>query len=493
MDWYGGHIALDTLIQLYIPRNPFQRGLLSQMNVQRLTASKVTIELSLRQLLQQARSEFDHGCRHRADEVVERIILLITEEVARAYHQHMLSKLQLHWGRLRSQVGHSVLSSLKRLQQSEEESAMQVGRIVTAQTIWEIYDEAWTAYIRTQPVTDPEDMPRDVPCWMATRKYLPPDDSWSNSVFQRLFNCKSISSWNGLYFLDLYRRFKGLWEMIEGYAGPFDERFSRTIGDYIMVTFNSDQTKEVATDRRPGTWHQRATFFRIQYWAPYFSPPKCASLSSWSSVDDYQHRNPGLPPATISRAINAMEFQNRSNTFTQIWMRLISQHDQLREAKPRERNRICKQAMECLVDLIGPQWSYKGDLAFVLPWKFSESTVGGGQREDPFRLPILTTSARFSTKPGQPTILLPSRHNVMALVGAIESLPRLNQTVLQRATWIREVLHNNGQQYELRSHLEAKQREMDIVTLPHSLLRQFLAQTEPPQKEIQVFDTFNEI
>ncbi|KAJ0130330.1 CocE/NonD family hydrolase [Fusarium oxysporum f. sp. albedinis] len=63
IDWYDGHIALETLIQLYIPRNPFQRGLLSQMNVQRLAASAISMELSLRHLLQQAKNDFDRGCQ----------------------------------------------------------------------------------------------------------------------------------------------------------------------------------------------------------------------------------------------------------------------------------------------------------------------------------------------------------------------------------------------------------------------------------------------
>ncbi|KAM6514439.1 hypothetical protein FALCPG4_015576 [Fusarium falciforme] len=493
MDWYGGHIALDTLIQLYIPRNPFQRKLLSQMNIQCLTASKVTIELSLRQLLQQARSEFDQGHQQRADELVESIASLATEEVARAYHQHMLSKLQLYWERLRTRVGYNVLPRLRRLQQGQEESVTQVGRIVTAQTLLEIYDEAWTTYMRTQPTTESEQLPTELPCWMATRKCLPPEDSWSNFVFQRLFNCPSRARWDRVYFLELYRRFKAFWEIIQDYAGSFDDRFRRIIGNFIMVTFNSDPTKEVGTNRGSGTWFKhRASFFQIQYWAPYFSPPKSALNCPWGSVDDYQHRHPDIPPATTSSAINAIEFQHRSNTFNQLWLRVVSHHDQLHDAKTRERNRVCQEAIQCLLDLVGPQWSYQGDLAYVLPWNFSDQKVENNGYKDPFCVPILTTSARFSTHPCQPTILLPSRHNVIVLVDAIESLPRLNQKVLRRVQWIREVLHNNDQQYAIRSHLEAKQRAIDVVTQPNSLIRRFLAQTEPPQREVEVVDVFDE-
>lgn len=216
--------------------------------------------------------------------------------------------------------------------------------------------------------------------------------------------------------------------MIQDYAGSFDDRFSRIIGNFILVTFNSDHTKEVGTNRKPAPWHvHQVTFFQIQYWAPYFSPPGSAFNSSWDSVEDYQHRHPGIPPGTISSAVNAGEFQRYSSTFEHLWLRVLIRHDQLQEAKARGMNRICQQVMQCLVDLVGPPWSYEGDLAFVLPWKFSKPTVEAGQHEDHFRVPILTKSARFSTKPCQPTILLPSRHNAMALIDAIESLPRLNR------------------------------------------------------------------
>lgn len=71
----------------------------------------------------------------------------------------------------------------------------------------------------------------------------------------------------------------------------------------------------------------------------------------------------------------------------------------------------------------------------------------------------------------------------MALINAIETVPRLNQTILQQAIWIRELLHNYGQQYDIRSYFETRQREMDDVIQPTSILRQFLARTEPPLRE----------
>ncbi|KAH7464116.1 hypothetical protein FOMA001_g17989 [Fusarium oxysporum f. sp. matthiolae] len=493
LDWYGGHIALEVLVQLYIPRNPFQRGLVSQMSIQRFTVSKVAIEVCLRQLLQHARSEFEHGRRHTAEELVERVLRLAIEEVARAYHQHMLSKLKLKWEDMRKEFGQRVLPCLERLEQSEEESARQTGCFVTAQTIWEIYDEAWTTYVRTRANSEVDDKPENVPLWMGTRKYLPPDDSWSNSVFNRLFKRPKTSFWYGLYFLELYHRVKRLWGMIEDHAGLFDEPFGRIIGYYIMVTFNSDGTKDVAVDRRPGIEHQRPTFFRIQFWAPYFSPPECTAPKSRAPTDCYRHQNPCTPLTAISKSIDAMDFQRHSASLMQLWTRLISHNDQLCQARLKERNRICKELIDCLMALVGPKWSNEDNWVHAEPWRFYGSSMGDGQRGDPFRLPISAISTRTPISPNQPTILLPSRHNVMALINAIETVPGLDQTILQQAIWIREMLHNDGQQYDIRSHFEARQREMDDVVQPNSILRQFLARTEPPQREIQVSDNFDQI
>lgn len=493
LDWYGGHIALGVLVQLYIPRNPFQRGLVSQMSIQRFTVSKVAIEVCLRQLLQNARSEFEHGRRHTAEELVERVLRLATEEVARAYHQHMLSKLKLKWEDMRNEFGQRVLPRLERLEQSEEELTRQTGHLVTAQTIWEIYDEAWTTYVQTRANSEVVDKPEDVPLWMGTRKYLPPDDSWSNSVFNRLFKRPKTSFWYGLYFLELYHRVKRLWSMIEDHAGLFDEPFSRIIGYYIMVTFNSDATKDVTVDRRPGIEHQRATFFRIQFWAPYFSPYECTAPISQASTDYYRHQNPGTLPTMMAKPIDAMGFQRHSASLMQVWTRLISHNDQLCQARLKERNRICKEAIDCLMALVGSKWSHEDNWVHAEPWRFYGLSMGDGQYGDPFRLPISAISTRSPTSPNQPTILLPSRHNVMALLNAIETVPGLDQTILQQAIWIREMLHNDGQQYDIRSHFVARQREMDDVVQPNSILRQFLARTEPPQREIQVSDNFDRI
>lgn len=233
--------------------------------------------------------------------------------------------------------------------------------------------------------------------------------------------------------------------MIEDYAGLFDERFSRIIGYYIMVTFNSDATKDVAVDRRPGIEHQRATFFRIQFWAPYFSPPKCTAPTSRTPTDCYRHQNPCTPLTAIPKPIDAMEFQKHSVSLMQLWVRLVSDNDQLYQARLKERNQICEEVIDCLMALIGPKWSHEDSQVQAEPWRFYGSLVGDRERGDPFRLPISARSTRSSISPNQPTILLPSHHNVMALTNAIETVPGLDQTIIQQAIWIRDVFHNDSQ------------------------------------------------
>ncbi|KAH7205808.1 uncharacterized protein BKA55DRAFT_530165, partial [Fusarium redolens] len=304
--------------------------------------------------LRQAKTDFDCGCQRSGDEVVEKVIRLMTEEIARAYHQHMIAKLQLYWERLCTQVGRHVLPCLQRLEQAKQESAAQVGRIITAHTILEIYDEAWGAYILIHPLSTSEYLPPNVTCWMATRKYIPPNDSWSESVFRRLFDCENIASWTGVFFLDLYQKFKGLWGLVKSHINPFEDYFSRAIGRYILVTFNSDSSKDLTTDRRLGT-------------------------------------------------------------------------------RAKEKNRICEQAMECLIDLVGPRWSYRGKIALVLPWRFSDSIIGAERHQDYLCLPILVISSCLLSIPSRPTIILLSRHNIMALIEAITSFPQINQEILQRA------------------------------------------------------------
>ncbi|KAH7109224.1 hypothetical protein EDB81DRAFT_930075, partial [Dactylonectria macrodidyma] len=486
MDWRGGHIALETLVQLYLPRSPVHTRYIQQSNIQSFTTNRVSVEHCLQQWIQEARLEFDRGHSHTAEELVENITNLAVEEVARAYHLHMLSKMQQYWSRVLPQEGPNALPSIRRLRQSQEESVAQIGRIVTAQTIWEIYDEAWSIYSDNHLGSESGQMPRELPCWKAARKLLPPEDGWSEFVFRHLFDRPDPPTWNGLDFLKLYRKFKEFWETIHEYAGPFDTRFRRMIGNFILVTFNGDRSKEIGTNRSSGTWYEdQPSFFRIQFWAPYFSPPKSNMGCPWASIDDYQCRNPRIPPATTSLVMSDEDFQSRGDRFQQWWSQVVLHKDCLQQMKPKIRNRTCQEALQGLMDITGPQWTQSGDdLAYVLPWKFCPLKTGD-EYEDPFRIPISSTSVRFASKPYRPTIVLASRHNAVVFTDAIQTLPQLNRRTIQRLRRIQMLLTNDGEQYDIRSHLEAKRKAIEAVTRLDPLLKQFLSQTEPPQREVR--------
>ncbi|KAI5456256.1 hypothetical protein BGZ63DRAFT_435853, partial [Mariannaea sp. PMI_226] len=178
-DWGRGHIALETLVQLYIPRSPLQSRVASQTNIQSLTTSQLTVEFVLQEWLQDARRAFCEGREQDGRKVAGQILKLCAEEIARAYYQHLLSKMKSYWDRVRDGIGRANIPKLTRLQQAQKDAAVEKSKIVTAQTIWEVYMEAWAEYAARQPANSLEgdSMPSELPYWMTTRKYLPPKDS----------------------------------------------------------------------------------------------------------------------------------------------------------------------------------------------------------------------------------------------------------------------------------------------------------------------------
>ncbi|KAH7463289.1 hypothetical protein FOMA001_g4 [Fusarium oxysporum f. sp. matthiolae] len=299
INWQTGHISLELLLEIYMSRSPLQAKLAHQTNVQALATSQVTVELLFQRLLQNAGAEYSRGHNEDAEILADRAIALAAEEIARAYHQHFLAKLHSYWDRLRGKIGRQKLPVLDLLQQAQEESAAETGRIPTAQTVHGIYAEAWAKYCQVTADGDGHDgdtdespfslgstLPEELPCWMTTRRRLPPKNSWSDFLFDQIFCRPKPPTWNALFFLQLYRKFKDIWQNdIHAMSGPFDSRFSRRIGYYIQISFNSDQTKEVGTSHAQGTWyHAKPPFFQIQYWAPYFSPPRAQGKTCLSSI-----------------------------------------------------------------------------------------------------------------------------------------------------------------------------------------------------------------
>ncbi|PWI64016.1 hypothetical protein PCL_00450 [Purpureocillium lilacinum] len=133
-------------------------------------------------------------------------------------------------------------SQPRALEQVQKNVAAEVSQIVRAQTIWDIYSEAWSAYV----TGGSPDLPPELPCWMATRKHLPPDDGWSEFV---------------------YRGFKHQWSVLSTSAWQFDNSLTQTIGRFIMVTFNGDLGGEVRTNHGRDTWYQdKSGFFPLLPW-----------------------------------------------------------------------------------------------------------------------------------------------------------------------------------------------------------------------------------
>ncbi|KAG7416961.1 hypothetical protein Forpe1208_v005417 [Fusarium oxysporum f. sp. rapae] len=146
IDWHRGHLSLEVLIQLYIARSPLQAQLAHQPNVQVLTATHIAVERLFQQWLRDTQLSHNIGCPEKAKEHANKAIALTVEETARAYYQHFLAKLASYWDRVRDKVGRQSLPALSRLQQAQDELAADTGRILSAQTIYVIYDEAWAKY-----------------------------------------------------------------------------------------------------------------------------------------------------------------------------------------------------------------------------------------------------------------------------------------------------------------------------------------------------------
>ncbi|KAH6981426.1 hypothetical protein EDB80DRAFT_825477 [Ilyonectria destructans] len=87
MDWKRGHLALETLVNLYIPRSPLHPRLASQVNVQTLTVSKITVDVFFQQWLKEARAAFESDREEKAEELVKQAFLLQRKKL----QEHIIS------------------------------------------------------------------------------------------------------------------------------------------------------------------------------------------------------------------------------------------------------------------------------------------------------------------------------------------------------------------------------------------------------------------
>lgn len=76
--------------------------------------------------------------------------------------------MQSYWDRARAKAGRKgrkLPASLPGLQRAREDVAADRSRIVTARTIWEIYNEAWPVYAAVVPDDDADmRLPAELPC-----------------------------------------------------------------------------------------------------------------------------------------------------------------------------------------------------------------------------------------------------------------------------------------------------------------------------------------
>lgn len=477
-DWLGGYINIATLKELYIPRSPVQSRLASQRTVISLGTTRLTVELLLQQWLEESRIQFEAGKCAAGAELASKAWRLATEEIARSYHKHMLAKIQSCWDRLPDR--NMARAPLDRLVCATEDIKTDKSYIVSGQTIFEIYTQAWDLFVAGDPDARSSEMPAEIPCWLTTRKHLPPKDGWSSFVFGHLFNRPSAPTWNGLEFLNMYRRFKGFWSEVQSYTGAFDERFRLLIGRYILVCFNSDRTKEVGAYHLPGCWYDDLPiFFRIHYYAPYFSPPETSYQFPWLWVPNRQERQPSLPVEIASTIMTSREFQDNYDVLEELWLRIRNEKSIQCGGERHNRSQLCIDALDRLMIYAGPRWEYGHIFPYFLPWECPDPlNCSASEYDDPFSLPTRAHSHR--DKPCAPTLFFPTRVNITALVDAIESLCT-DPDVVSRIIWIRSVLEHNGEQFSIVSHLQSKHLAAMSVTQTSSELRIFLSQTEPPQ------------
>ncbi|RKK74457.1 hypothetical protein BFJ71_g17270 [Fusarium oxysporum] len=466
MDWQRGHLALDVLLDF--------------------------VDVFFQNWLKEARTAFESDRSQDAEELLERAFSLATEEIARAYHQHVLLKLQSYWERDRARIGQDKLPPLSRLQECIEDSATEDGQIVTAQTIWEIYAEGWSLYAEVCADADPNKLPQELPYWMTTRTYVPPHDRWSSFVFHHLFHRGKTPSWNHLHFLRLYRAFKESWRAVQQYAGSFDHRFRHVVGDFIMVTLNSSQNTEVGTYKHDKPWYRgKPIFFKIQFWAPYFSPPDDNRRIPWEWVRDHKTRHPGIAPDAKSKDMTVGYFHDLESTVRRLLQAYTHESGRLYSATPACRDSICSSALNYLSKLVGPRWPTKHGPPYLLPWHLPTWKEREGGREDFLLLPIpagTVSKEYWEIKHSRPTLLLPTRDNVARLLDVVESFPDLSVRTLEQIEWMDKMLDNIKGQFALRSHLNVKVEATAANDRGDSYLRRFLLQTKPPERIIQSSD-----
>ncbi|EWZ78573.1 hypothetical protein FOWG_17220 [Fusarium oxysporum f. sp. lycopersici MN25] len=291
----------------------------------------------------------------------------------------------------------------------------------------------------------------------------------------------------------LYRKFKDVWQNDTcATLGPFDSRFSRQIGYYIQIAFNSDHTKEVGTSHAQGTWyHAKPPFFQIQYWAPYFSPPRAQEKTFLSSIYRLRSYPKGLSPCSTPLIPSPRQFHNLESAAWPHWVEIMHHSHRDPDRLPNSIRRHCKRALFYISYLAGPTWGLDKDVNFIVPWSMNNASRGSNDKWDIFHVPVVEThisKTLVKDTVSQPTILLPTRDNIIGLLDTIKTIISHSSGISERLSWTRRRLNNQGDQYDLPSHLAARHREVEPSAGSQSLMERFLRQREPPEWDVEPVD-----
>jgi len=101
------------------------------------------------------------------------------------------------------------------------------------------------------------------------------------------------------------------------------------------------------------------------------------------------------------------------------------------ETIPEEgRDQHCRRALRHMTILAGPNWASDEKLEFIVPWRRGKDGF--------FRHPVPPAKSMRESADDlvcEPTIMLPTRHNVMKLLARIHSFQGLSRKVKQRLQW----------------------------------------------------------
>ncbi|KAJ6437033.1 hypothetical protein O9K51_10330 [Purpureocillium lavendulum] len=291
MDWVNGHLSVQQLLQVYIPRDPQHSRWASQANIRAFAHTNVSASYLIEDLLVKAAAvrRGDRASLHVAQAYEQMAARIAVEEVAREYSKHFLSKLKAYWTKAcdgYDGVRRAHANGPSTLVGAMEDALASDGRVVTPLTVLDIFDEAWRIHplasgpgrdggaIDADEDAEPREPPGDLPYWMSKRS--PRDQLWTSVVYKALFDRERKVTWSGNTFRLLHEHLRGTYDGCRHEdAEPFDSRFAAQIGRYILVMFNPDKSKEVNTSHGATCpYGHLPAFFRIQFWAPVINPSR---------------------------------------------------------------------------------------------------------------------------------------------------------------------------------------------------------------------------